>query len=80
MERTQAFFKLNKKQKTLEFWFPYGSTLRPTVKFIEYNLSEEEMEIAKKLMARDFKSAILYRRHQNEGIAKLALDIIENRG
>jgi len=45
-----------------------------------YKVTKEELPVIEKLFQRDFKTAILYRRHTNEGIAMMADDIIEQKG
>lgn len=45
-----------------------------------YHINESELPIVEKLMQRDFKTAILNRRHDNAGIELLANDIITQRG
>ena len=73
MERTQPFFRLNKKKMVLE-------VQEEKFKWWTYPLKEEELPIVEKLMQRDFKTAILNRHHDNEGIELLANDIITQRG
>lgn len=74
MERIQPYFKLNKRKKELEIWVPKARL--PKI----YSLEDEDIENVERLIQRDFKTAILYRRSNNEGIAELAIDIIEQRG
>jgi len=45
-----------------------------------YIVKENDLPIIEKLMQRDFKTAILNRHHDNEGIELLANDIITQRG
>ena len=72
MERIQPYFKLNLKKKVLEVW--HGSAIS------FYGLLDEDIPIVEKLLQRDFKTAILFRRHSNEAISEMALDILERRG
>lgn len=74
MERMQPYFRLNKKMKFLE--------MSPSsTKFIHrFPLTDEEVAVVEKLIQRDFKTAILYRLSENEGISTLANDIITQRG
>lgn len=45
-----------------------------------YHINESELPIVEKLMQRDFKTAILNRHHDNEGIELLANDILTQKG
>jgi len=73
MERMQPFFHFNKKKKYLEV--QKGNFGRSA-----YFLNDEEIPIVEKLMQRDFKTAILNRRHENQGIEILANDILTQKG
>ena len=73
MERMQPFFRLNKKKMVLE-------VQEGKFKWWTYSLKEEELSIVEKLMQRDFKTAILNRHHDNEGIETLANDILTQKG
>ena len=72
MERVQPYFRLNRKKKVLEVW--HGSSIS------FYGLLDEDIPIVEKLLQRDFKTAILYRRSNNDGIASMCDDIIVQRG
>jgi len=80
MERIQPYFKLTSKTKVLEVWDMSAINRNMRVYPSTFNLTDEEYEVAKKLMTRDFKTAILNRRSDNKGIAMLADDIIVQRG
>lgn len=78
MDRIQPYFRLNKKKMYLEV---VPSSPKTTMYFVDcYSLNPEEIPIVEKLMQRDFKTAILYRLSDNEGISTLANDIITQRG
>ena len=72
MERIQPYYKLNLKKKVLEVW--HGSAIS------FYGLLDEDIPIVEKLLQRDFKTAILYRRSNNDGISSMCDDIIVQRG
>jgi hypothetical protein len=78
MKRIQPYFKFHKKKQILEVWSEPNQNLR--VYPLIYILTEEEIPIVEKLIQRDFKTAILYRKSENKGIEILANDIIEQRG
>jgi len=79
MERIQPYYKLNRKRKEIEVWDGQPNrNMRVYPK--TYSLDDEEIGIVERLLQRDFKSAILFRRHSNEVISEMALDILERRG
>ena len=78
MERVQPYFKLNKRRSELEVWGQPNRNMRVYPR--SYSLTDEDIPIVEKLIQRDFKTAILYRRSNNEGIAKMCDDIIEQKG
>ena len=77
MERIQPYYRLNKKQKYIEITPATGGG-RYFLRRIA--IDDEEVPILEKLMARDFKTAILYRRSEKKFIVDMCNDIIEHKG
>jgi len=78
MERIQPFYKLNTHSKTLEVW---NTIDRNRMSFPKsYLLTEEDIPIVEKLIERDLKTAILYRRSKKEFIVNMCNDILEQKG
>lgn len=84
MDRMQPYFRLNKKKKELEVWntkrtfnHPKAATYRSTT---IYRIEDDEVDVVDKLIDRDFMTALLYRRSDNEGIRIICNDILEQKG